>query len=173
MFCKKRFPKNLTKKISVLKSLPDTIKERQTIRLATLLKRHTRPGQSGISEPAVCWSSTKQVFLNNSENSQENTYVSITFLRIPCFTEYLQWLLLKVSVFQPATSLWKRLREKCFSVNFAKLLRTSFLLTELLRMTAPCVYLWILSFSEHFFYRAPLENCYFVYQLKNFNHQIQ
>ena len=28
-------------------------------------------------------------------------------------------------------------------------------MTELLRMTSPCVYLWILSFSEHFFYRAP------------------
>ena len=60
---------------------------------------------SGVSEPAVCRSSTKQVFLNNSQNSQENTYVSVTFLRRPCFTEHLQWLFLKVSVFQPATSL--------------------------------------------------------------------
>ena len=62
-----------------------------------------------------------------------------------------QWLLLKVSGFQPAT-LWQRNSAKdFFSVNFAKLSRTSFLLTEHLRMTA-CVYLWILrSFSEHFF----------------------
>ena len=73
------------------------------------------------------------------------------FLRAPCFNEHLQWLLLKVSGFQPAT-LWQRNSAKdFFSVNFAKLSRTSFLLTEHLRMTA-CVYLWILrSFSEHFF----------------------
>ena len=86
----------------MLQSLPDTIKELQAVRLATLLKRHPR---SGISEPAVCRSSTKQVFLNNSQSSQENTYVGVTFLKTPCFTEHLQWLLLKVSVFQPAASL--------------------------------------------------------------------
>ena len=39
-------------------------------------------------------------------------------------------------------------------------------------MTASCVHLWILSFSEQFFYRALPENCYFLYKLKNFNHQI-
>ena len=89
----------------MLKSLPDTVKEFQAVRLATLLQRHPRPGQSGVSEPAVCGSSTKQVFFNNSQNSQENTYVRVMFLRIPCFTEHLQWLLLKVSVFKPATSL--------------------------------------------------------------------
>ena len=49
-----------------------------------------------------------------------------------------------------------------FSVDFAKCLRTSFLLTEQLRITASCVYLRILrSFSEHFFYRTPPGNCYF------------
>ena len=86
----------------MLQSLPDTIKELQVIRLATFLKRHPC---SGVSEPAVCRSSTKSVFLNNSQNSQENTYVGVTFLRTPSFAEHLQWLLLKVSVFQPATSL--------------------------------------------------------------------
>ena len=30
-----------------------------------------------------------------------------------------------------------------------------------------------LSFSENFFYSAAPENCYFLYKLKNFNHQIQ
>ena len=35
-------------------------------------------------------------------------------------------------------------------------------MTEHLRMTASCVYLWILRcFSEHFFYRATLGNCLF------------
>ena len=89
----------------VLKSFPDTIKELQAIRLATLLKRHPHSGLPGASKPAVCRSSTKQVFLNNSQYSQYNTYVRVTFLRTPCFTEHHQWLLLKVSVFQPPTSL--------------------------------------------------------------------
>ena len=75
------------KYIPVLESLPHNIKELQDVRLATLLKRHPR---SGVSEPAVCRSSTKQVFFNNSQNSQENTYVGVTFLRKPCFTEHLQ-----------------------------------------------------------------------------------
>ena len=75
------------KYIPVLESLPDNIKELQAIRLATLLKRHPC---FGVSEPAVCRSSTKQVFFNNSQNSQENTYVGVTFLRKPCFTEHLQ-----------------------------------------------------------------------------------
>ena len=80
------------------------------------------------------------------------------FLRAPFFAEHLhQWLLLKVSGFQPPTLLKKRLRNRCFAVNLAKFLRTSFLLTEHLRMTASCVYLWILRlFSEHFFYTAIL-----------------
>ena len=50
----KKLSLKIHKKIPVLKSLPDTTKERQTVRLATLLKRHPRPGQSGVSEPAVC-----------------------------------------------------------------------------------------------------------------------
>ena len=54
----------------------NTVKGLQTIRLATLLKRHPH---TGVSEPAVCRSSTKQVFLNNSQNSQENTYVRVSF----------------------------------------------------------------------------------------------
>ena len=72
------------------------------------------------------------------------------------YTEHLQWLYLTVSGFQPVTLLKKKLRQRCFSVNFSKFLRASFLLAEHLRMAASCVYLWILkSFSEHFFYRAP------------------
>ena len=75
------------------------------------------------------------------------------FLRAPCFTEHFQWLLLKVSGFQPATLWKKRLRKKDFPANFAKFLKTSFLLAEQLRMTSSCVHLWILrGFSEHFFY---------------------
>ena len=90
----------------------------------------------------------------------------VKFLRTPCFTEYLQWLLLTVSGFQPATLLKKRLQQRCFSVNFENVLRTSFLLTEHLRMTASCVYLWILnSLSEHFFIKHLWEtaNSYYVH----------
>ena len=154
----------------MLQSHSNTIKELQAVRLAILLKRHPC---SSVSEPVVCRSSTKYVFLNNSQNSQGNTYFGVTFLRTPCFTGHLQWLLLKVSDFQPATLLKKRLRQECLPVNFAEFLRTSFLLTERLRMIASCVYLWILSFSDHFFYTAPPENCYFMSKSKNFNHQIQ
>ena len=90
-------------------------------------------------------------------------------LKAPCFTDLLQWLLLKVSGFQPATLLKKRLRQKCFSVNFAKFLKISFLLTKHLRMTASCLYLRILrSFSKHFFYRALPGNCYFHVQVAEF-----
>ena len=46
---------------------------------------------------------------------------------------------LTVSGLQPATLLKKTLRQRCFSVSFAKYLRASFLLTEHLRMTASCV----------------------------------
>ena len=55
------------------------------------------------------------------------------------FTEHLQWLILTVPGFQPATLLKKRLWQRSFTVNFAKFLRTSFLLIEHLRMTASCV----------------------------------
>ena len=47
-------------------------------------------------------------------------------LRTLYFTERLQWLLLTVSGFHPATLLKKRFPQKCFSVNFAKFLRTFF-----------------------------------------------
>ena len=87
----------------------------------------------------------------------------------PSFTENLQWLLLTVSDLQSATSLKKRLRQRCFSANFEKFFRTSFLLREHLRMTASCVYLWILrSFSEHCLYTAPLGNFLFHVQVTEF-----
>ena len=53
---------------------------------AMLLKRHP---YSGVSEPAVCRCSVKLVFLNNSQTSQRNTYVGVTFSRTPCLTEHL------------------------------------------------------------------------------------
>ena len=63
------------------------------------------------------------------------------FSILPCFTEHFQWLLLKVSGFQPANQFKKGLRQRSFSVNFAKFLRTSFVLTEHLWITASYIYL--------------------------------
>ena len=60
----------------MLQALSNTIKEFQVVRLATLLKRNPL---SGVSEPAVRSSSTKEVFLNNSQNSQENTILELLF----------------------------------------------------------------------------------------------
>ena len=50
----------------------------------------------------------KKMFLENSENSQENTCGSLFLIR-------------------PATLLKKRLWRRCFLVNFTKFLRTTFL----------------------------------------------
>ena len=84
-----------------------------------------------------------------------------------CFTEHLQWLFLTVSGFQRVTFLKKALRQRCFSVNFTKF--EKHLLTECLRVTASCDYLWILrSFSEQPFYRAPPGNCLFHVQVAEF-----
>ena len=80
------------------------------------------------------------------------------FLRVPCFREHLQWLLLKVSGFRPATLCKKRLWQGCFSVNFAKVLGISFLLTPV-------------NFEKFFrtlLYRAHPRNCYFHVQVAEF-----
>ena len=42
-----------------------------------------------------------------------------------------------------------------------------------LRMAASCVYLWILSFSDHLFLEHLWETAYFIYELPNLNHHIQ
>ena len=80
------------------------------------------------------------------------------------FTEHLQWLLLTVSGFQPASLFKKGLQQRRFSVNFAKFLIKSF------DRTAPndcflCLPLILRSFSDHLFYRAPLGNYSFHVQV--------
>ena len=55
-----------------------------------------------------------------------------------------------------------------FICEFCKIFEED-LLTEQLRMTASCVYLLILrSFSDHLFYKAPLGNCLFHFQVAEF-----
>ena len=97
------------------------------------------------------------------------------FLRTPCLTEHLQWLLLPVSGFEPASLLKKRLQQKWFSVNFAKFLRTSFLLTEKndwmtgwLLLVSICE-IWEV-FQNTFFIKYRWETAYFMYKLHISNH---
>ena len=63
-------------------------------------------------EAAVRRCSVKKVFLEISQNSQENTCARVSFL-------------IKLQAW-PATLLKKRLWHRCFPVNFAKFLRTPF-----------------------------------------------
>ena len=58
------------RKIPVLESLSDTVKGLHAVRLGTLLNRNPR---TGVLEPAVRKCPLKKMFLNNSQNSQENT----------------------------------------------------------------------------------------------------
>ena len=59
----------------------------------------------------------KKVFLEISQNSQENTCARVSFL-------------IKLQA-PPATLLKKRLWHRCFPVNFAKVLRTAFSIEHL------------------------------------------
>ena len=60
----------------VTASVSNTVKYVQAVRVVTLLKRDP---STGVLEAAICRSSTKWVFLNNSQNSRENTYVRVSF----------------------------------------------------------------------------------------------
>ena len=65
--------------------------------------------------------SVKKVFLETSQNTQENTCARVSFL-----------INLQAWGLRPATLWKKRLRRRCFPVNIVKFLRTPFL-TEHLR----------------------------------------
>ena len=77
------------------------------------------------------------------------------FLRTPFFTEHLQWLLLTVSVFQPAASLKKGLEQRHFSVNFAKIFKNTFLQNTFLQNTSGSLLLVFTCNFEKFF-RSPI-----------------
>ena len=99
--------------------------------------------------------------------------------------KHLCWSLFLIN-FQPATLSKKTLSAHVFLRIFAKFLETPFrsntfewvllvftygfwVFTEHLRMTASCVYLWILrSFSEHLFYRKTLGDCSFHVHVEEF-----
>ena len=67
----------------------------------------------------------------------------------------------------------KETPERMFCCEFCQPFKNIFSFDHLW-VTTSYVYLWILRhFSEHLFYRAPQGNCYFMYKLQSFNHQIQ
>ena len=68
-----------------------------------------------LKEAVVQRCSVKKVFLEISQNSQENTCARVSFL-------------IKL---QAATLLKKRLWHRCFPVNFVKFLRTPFFIEHL------------------------------------------
>ena len=70
----------------------------------------------GTPEAAIGGVLQKNVFLEISQNSQENTCVRVSFL-----------IKLQTSGLRPATLLKKRLWHRRFPVNFAKFLRVNFL----------------------------------------------
>ena len=72
-----------------------------------------------FSETVVRRCSVKKVLLEMSQNSQENACVRVSFFN-------------KVADVKCATLLKKRLWDRCFPVNFAKFLRTPFLIEQLL-----------------------------------------
>ena len=76
------------------------------------LRLHSIKGNSRSSRP--------EVFVEISQNSQENTCARVFFN--------------KVARLRPVTLLKKRLWHRCFPVNFAKFLRTPFLLNTSGRM---------------------------------------
>ena len=132
-------------------------------RTSTLLKREFNTGFFQW----ILWIIQKHLFCVEDLWTAGSETPVCPFLRTSFFTEHLQWLLLSVSGFQPATLLKKRLQQRHFLwilQNFSE-----HLLTEHLRVTASCVYIWILrSFSDHLIYRAPLGNCLFHVQVAEF-----
>ena len=77
-----------------------------------------------MSEAVVQRCSVKKMFLKISQNSQENTRVAVFFD--------------KVANLRPATLLKNRLRHRWFPVNFAKFLKTSFLIEHLCWLFLKC-----------------------------------
>ena len=73
-----------------------------------------------LPEAVVCSCSVTNVFLELSQNSQENTYAGVSFL-----------LKLQAWGLRPATLWKKRLWYRCFPVNFVKFLRTPFSIKHL------------------------------------------
>ena len=88
------------------------------LRTANLLKRDSNTGFFTVNFKDYLSTSILQRIYERLVLKHQCTY-----LKAPYLTEHLQWVLLTVSDFQPATSLKRRLRQRCFFVNFAKNIR--------------------------------------------------
>ena len=93
----------------------------QVLKTLTLLERDSNTGFFTVNfvnypRTPILWTNYEGLFLKHQW----------AFLKTSFWTEHLQWLLLKVSGFHPATLFKKRPGERCLSVNFANFLRTSF-----------------------------------------------
>ena len=60
----------------MLEPLSNNFKGLEAVTLATLLKGDSH---AGVSEPTVCRCSIKYVFLNNSQDTEENTSAGVSF----------------------------------------------------------------------------------------------
>ena len=98
-------------------------------------------------------SSVKKVFLEISQNSQENTCARVLF---------------SIKLRPPATLLKKRLWHRCFPLNFAKFLRTSFFTEHLwwLPLNHKPFYDWDLYSMPFLFYQLNMYVNWFVYKLE-------
>ena len=92
------------------------------------------------------------VFLWILQNFYEHLFnrIALSDCFWPYFTDHLQWLLLTVSGFERASLLKKRSRQRCFSVNFVKFVRTFF------EKTRPDHCFLSLSVNFEKFFRTPL-----------------
>ena len=100
--------------------------------------------------------SVKQVILETSQNSQENTYAPVSFL---------------IKLQRPATVLKKRPWHRCFPVNFAKYLRTFFFAKQLRITVSDCsktsYKLWEnISFIQHGSKKSEIGKNYFFSWIK-------
>ena len=95
--------------------------------------QHLLPHHHCYYSEAVVWRCPiKKVFIESSQNSLENTCARVSFF------------LLKLQGFRRAALLKKRPWHRCFSVNFAKFLRTPFAIDYLWWL------LWLLLISPMF-----------------------
>ena len=84
-----------------------------------------------LSKAVVRRCSVKKLFLEISQNSQENTCARVSFLikLQACVFSCIQSEYRKIR--RPATLLKKRLWHRCFPMNFGKFLRTPFYIEHL------------------------------------------
>ena len=130
----------------------------QALRTATLFKK----GSNTSILLWILWIVQKPLFC-----VEDVWTAGCAILWRPFLTEHFQWLLLRVSGFQPAALLKKGSQQRRFSVTFAKFLRTSFYRT-LPDDCFLCLPVILRSFSDHLFFRAPLGNSLFHIQVTEF-----